>query len=67
MKDPIYSDIEVQLTGEDGNAFLILGKVRKAMKRAGVPASVQEDFTNEATSGDYGHLLRTCARWVTVQ
>jgi len=64
---PKYPDITVQLTGEDGNAFLILGKVRKALRRAGVPSEERDAFTTEATSGDYDHLLQTCMKWVNVE
>ena len=63
MKHP---EIEVQLTGEDGNAFAVLGKVRKALRRADVPQEEIEQFTKEATSGDYDHLLGVCIEWVNV-
>jgi len=60
---PRYPDVHVQLVGEDGNAFAILGRVRKALKRAG-HGSAGDEFTAEATSGNYDHLLQTCMRWV---
>lgn len=63
---PKYADVTVQLTGEDGNAFFILGTVMKALRRAGVPADEVTAFHTEATSGDYDHLLQTCMRWVNV-
>lgn len=67
MNDQIkFPEITVQLTGQDGNAFAILGRVRKAMKRAGVEAEDIKAFTTEATSGDYDHLLQTCMEWVEV-
>jgi len=61
-----YPEIEVQLTGSDGNAFAILGKVSKALRRADVPQEEIEEFTKEATSGDYGNLLRVCMKRVDV-
>jgi len=60
-----YPEIEVQLTGHDGNALAVLGAVRSALRRAG-HAEEARQFTAEATSGDYEELLRTCMRWVTV-
>lgn len=63
---PRYPNIEVQLSGEDGNAMMILGAVRRELRRNGVPAAEIQEFTNEATSGDYDHLLATCMRWVDV-
>jgi hypothetical protein len=59
-----YPDIQVRLVGEDGNAFAILGRVTKAMRRAGVPKSETDLFFKEAMSGDYNRLLATCMAWV---
>lgn len=61
-----YPEIEVQLTGRDGNAFVILGFVTAAMRRARLPQETINEFLAEAQSGDYDHLLRTCLKWVNV-
>jgi hypothetical protein len=61
-----YPDVKVQLTGEDGNAFFIIGCVSNALKRAGVSKEEVEQFQKEATSGDYDNVLQTCMRWVDV-
>lgn len=61
-----YPNIRVRLSGKDGNAFAILGNVRRAMEKAKVPAKEVSEFFDEATSGDYDHLLYTCGRWVSV-
>jgi hypothetical protein len=63
MSEYRHPEIEVQLTGEDGNAFAILCRVTRALRRAGVS---QEEQDAEATSGNYDHLLATCIRWVEV-
>jgi hypothetical protein len=60
------TDAVVQLTDEDGNAFGILGRVRRAITRSNHP-ELADEFLTEATSGDYDHLLRTCMRYVTVE
>ena len=62
---PRYPDVTVELTGTDGNAFAILGKVAKALRRAGHGAAVTA-FQSEATSGGYNHLLQTAMRFVEV-
>jgi hypothetical protein len=59
-----YPNIHVQLTGADGNAYAILGRVCMALRRAGVGADVIKEFQEEATAGDYNNLLATCMRWV---
>jgi hypothetical protein len=66
-ESPKYPEVVVALTGEDGNAFFILGRVSLAMRRAKVPASEIEAFMSEAKSGDYDNLLRTCMKWVTCE
>ena len=45
------------LVGVDGNAFSIMGYVRKAMKRERCTKEEIDAFTKEATSGDYNHLI----------
>jgi len=60
-----HPEVEVCLVGEDGNAFAILGRVQRALRHAGVPKEERDAFMQEATSGDYEHLLQTCLRWVS--
>jgi hypothetical protein len=67
MSEPKYPNITVELIGQDGNAFVVLGLTRKALKRGGVPQEEVEAFTKEATAGDYDHLLQTCMKWVEVE
>lgn len=61
-----YPNIEVQLTGNDGNAFAIMSAVRRALRRAGVSSEEIAEYLKQSTSGDYDNLLRTAMLWVTV-
>jgi len=61
---PRYPDVHVQLSGLDGNAFSILGRVSKALRDARVPRAELDQFRVEATSSDYDNLLATAMRWV---
>jgi hypothetical protein len=61
-----YPDIDVQLSGEDGNAFFIIGRIRRALKRGGVDRAEIEQFSEEAMSGDYDNVLLTAQKWVNV-
>ena len=61
-----YPMIRVKLVGEDGNAFFVLGKVTKALRKAGVSEAERDEFITEATAGDYNHLLATVQEWVVV-
>jgi hypothetical protein len=62
-----HPHVRVKLVGEDGNAFNILGRVARAMRKAGVNKAERDLFMQEATSGDYNHLLATVMRWVDVE
>jgi hypothetical protein len=64
---PKYPDIVVQLIGENGNAFGILGAVTKAMRKAGIDGKERSQFMFEATAGDYDNLLTVVQQWVTVE
>ncbi len=47
----------VRLVGEDGNAYSILGRVRRALREAGASTEYIERYTAQATASDYDHLL----------
>ncbi len=54
----------VKLVGEDGNAFSILGRVRRALVAAGASREYVERYTREATKGDYSRLLAVTLEYV---
>ena len=66
MSEVKYPNVSVQLSGEDGNAMMIIGRVRKALRRAGVKDAELDAFSEEAMSGDYDNVLQTAMRWVDV-
>ena len=66
MKEP-SSKPTVKLIGQDGNAFLILGKVKQALKSAGADKEYFDQYMSEATSGDYDHLLAVSMEYVNVE
>jgi len=61
-----YPNIEVKLTGSDGNAFAIIGRVKTALADGGASYEQVNKFMDEATSGDYNNVLATAMRWVSV-
>ena len=63
---PKYPEIEVQLTGQDGNAFAIMGAVSRELRKGGVPKEEINEYTTQSMSGDYDNLLRTTMNWVTI-
>lgn len=64
---PKYPRITVQLSGKDGNAFVILGKISRELRRNGISKEEIDSFYKEATEGNYDHLLQMYMRWVSVQ
>ena len=54
------------LIGQDGNAFSILGKARRALLLAG-RGDEWAAFETEATAADYDHLLATVMDWFEVE
>jgi hypothetical protein len=65
VPEPKFPDIEVQLTGRDGNAMSIMGAVGGALRRAGHGDQVAV-FMDEAMSGDYDNVIATAGRWVSI-
>lgn len=58
---------KVKLTGTDGNAFAIMGKVKAALRKAGYPQDLIDRYIEESTSGDYNNLLRVAMKYVDVE
>jgi len=56
----------VKLIGKDGNAYFILGTVKKALEKEGMRQEAKE-FIEKATSGDYDNLLRVVMEYVDVE
>ena len=54
------------LSGEDGNAFVILGVVSKALKLQGHPPEVRDAVIKRLTTGDYDSLLRKARQYVDI-
>jgi len=66
---PKYPSIVVDLgdlNGPKGNAFYILGAVRKALEKGGVSQGEIDAWFADATSSSYEHLKDVCKAWVTV-
>lgn len=56
----------LELIGEDGNVFSILGRATREAKRAGWSEEKIKKFQAEAMSGDYDHALQTCMEYFDV-
>ena len=57
----------VKLIGNDGNAFSIMGRVKKALKTAGAGKESIDEYLKKATSGDYDNLLVVSMGYVYIE
>lgn len=67
MSDTKYPHITVQLTGNNGNAFAIMGAVKKALLADGIDDDEITEYMSESMDGDYDNLLQVAMRWVDVR
>ena len=61
-----YPHLSIELVGQDGNAFSILGRLQGVLRSGGVPKDEIAAVMAEAQSGDYNHLLVTVMNTVEV-
>jgi hypothetical protein len=60
-------DVKVKLSGNDGNAFSVMGTVKQALKTAGASKEEIDQYLADSMSGDYDNLLRVAMEWVKVK
>ncbi len=56
----------VKLIGHNGNAFSIMGRVKKALMQAGADKEYVDKYLKEATSVDYDNLMVVSMEYVDV-
>lgn len=57
---------EVELVGNDGNAYSILAACQRAARKAKWPREKIDTVLEEMRSGDYDHLLQTACKYFEV-
>ncbi len=63
-----YPEITVELIGQNGNIFNLIGICTKAMRRAKVSMEECNRFVDEVTSAkNYNEALAVIMRWVDVE
>ena len=61
------TNVHVQLSGEDGNVFSIIGRVRKALGRAGY-SEIAEEYVKACKKADsYDKVLQITMEYVEVE
>lgn len=67
MNEIKHPEITVKIIMADGNAFNILGICTRAMRQAHLSQNEIDQFMQEATSGNYDHLLAVVMAWFDVE
>jgi hypothetical protein len=57
----------VELIGQDGNAFMIMGLCRRAARKAGWSDAKWEKVQKEMMSGDYENVKNTAMKYFDVE
>lgn len=57
----------VKLLEQNGNAFMIMGTISKALKKAGADEEYVQMYMEESQSGDYDNLLRVALKYADVE
>lgn len=61
---PIYPQVEVELLGANGIFSNVIGLCFDKLREKGLgKEEIWKPFYEEAISGDYQNLLKTCAKW----
>ena len=63
---PDFRKPECKLIGEDGNVFAIIGRVRTALRRAGMRDEAQEFSKKAMSQGSYDDVLILCDEYCDV-
>ncbi|WP_435058506.1 hypothetical protein [Streptomyces sp. bgisy060] len=66
LEAPQYPDVEVQLSGEDGNVYSVIGRVQRALRRAGHHEAATEFSTAARGAQSYDEVLQLAMRTVDV-
>ena len=62
----MHKHIKINLSNSDGNAFAILGKVKKQAIKQGLSIDDWEVFQKQATQKDYHYLLMSILKYFDV-
>lgn len=57
MENKVLPKVKCKLVNEDGNAFSIMGRFKKAAQKAGWNSEDIKIVLDDAMSSDYNHLL----------
>lgn len=63
---PTYPDVHVRLSGTDGNAFMLIGKISGALRREVGPDAANQFAHDAMDQASYDDVLRLAMNTVNV-
>ncbi|MFH8294980.1 hypothetical protein [Streptomyces sp. NPDC018059] len=66
LEAPQYPEVEVRLSGEDGNVYSVIGRIQQALRRAGHSEAATEFGAAARGAGSYDEVLQLAMRTVDV-
>lgn len=68
MNEPFFPSQRIDITGPDGNAFAIMGRLSSIFRQCGgsVAGASWDEVRDEMMSGDYDNLLDVARRYVHI-
>lgn len=66
LPEPQFPSVVINISGPDGNAFMIIGKIKRVFREAGLSNEEFRKAREDMMSGDYEHLLEVARRYVTI-
>lgn len=63
---PMFPQIKLNLNSPSGNAFEIIGTVKRALETAGITNGMITSILEEMKSSDYGHLCEIAGQIITL-
>jgi len=66
MSKPKYGQYKIKIVGGNGNAFMLLSSAKRQLREQNADPKIFDEFSKEAMSGDYDHLLKTFLKFFDV-
>ncbi|WP_282795765.1 hypothetical protein [Streptomyces sp. CC224B] len=66
LETPQHPDVKVQLSGEDGNVYSVIGRIQRALRQAGRGEAATEFVAAARSAGSYDEVIQLAMRTVDV-
>lgn len=67
MSNPLFSNVVIDISGPQGNAYCILGTIYQVLHNAGYSKEEIDKIQKDMTSSNYEHLVDVAAKYITIK